>query len=494
MWNQLSRKQRDKYKALITNFASLSEAFAQKTTDDEIVAPIVNSKFQEAAFQKAFHANSEDISNTSYDASICLENGQKYIVGIKSFGLHSGDQKIAQFKKESRKWSLLVSRIIDNAKKCRTIDEVNYSNRELYKELVEYIATLRNIRIKSSIENLRGFSIKEDDEINSIYHVLMPTRKGEKPKIYVGETDYTLISIDDVEIKGCTSMKTPGNFKFIDHKYDHEYKYTVADSQLYMKFNNKNIILEEWPIEYIDDAFSFFESLHNDQEVNNVAESYSWKIDIQPYSGYNSFYGVGSKLAKSDRQKRIDKILNISRSILETSLYNKVKIFLYDFLMNNNDFCKDELAIRRREIMMDLKAYPDIQQEIAKLVYRPMKEMYIPIPNSKKFHKDHPNFFGILSPSGRSEPFILEFLPSHDHIMAEVRQQGGKAIQSIDRQSILGNWILNKVFQLKPYEQLTNERLESVGINGLRLRKIKDKIQLEFIWIDDNHKPYDYWE
>ncbi|MDO0994142.1 hypothetical protein [Staphylococcus borealis] len=100
MWSKLNVEEKLKYKKLITNFASLSEAFSQKSEDVEgQVAPIVNSKFQETVFQKAFGAIGEDIANTSYDASLLLDEEHKYLVGIKSFGINSGDQKIAQFKK-----------------------------------------------------------------------------------------------------------------------------------------------------------------------------------------------------------------------------------------------------------------------------------------------------------------------------------------------------------------------------------------------------------
>lgn len=99
MWEHLKSEQKDKYKTLITNFASLSQAFSQKAeSDDEgqtenYVAPIVNSKFQETVFQKAFNAVGEDIANTSYDASVVVDENHKYLVGIKSFGINSGDQK-----------------------------------------------------------------------------------------------------------------------------------------------------------------------------------------------------------------------------------------------------------------------------------------------------------------------------------------------------------------------------------------------------------------
>lgn len=54
MWDELDEKQKLKYKDLILGFASLTEAFAQKSDENKLTKPIVNSKFQEKAFQKSF--------------------------------------------------------------------------------------------------------------------------------------------------------------------------------------------------------------------------------------------------------------------------------------------------------------------------------------------------------------------------------------------------------------------------------------------------------
>lgn len=128
MWTYLNNEDKLKYKKLITNFASLSEAFSQKNeNNDEKVAPIVNSKFQETVFQKSFGAIGEDIANTSYDASLLLDDNHKYLVGIKSFGVNSGDQKIAQFKKNSQydNWNKILNEISSNAKNSNNIEEAN---------------------------------------------------------------------------------------------------------------------------------------------------------------------------------------------------------------------------------------------------------------------------------------------------------------------------------------------------------------------------------
>ena len=157
MWFNLNKEDKQNYKLLITNFASLSEAFSQKKEDEEsedFVAPIINSKFQETVFQKSFNAFGEDISNTSFDASIILDEKNKYLVGIKSFGISSGDQKIAQFKSDSqsRGWIDKFNTIRDNSQNAKTKEENDSINNNYYYELAKEISLLRNKRIASSKE------------------------------------------------------------------------------------------------------------------------------------------------------------------------------------------------------------------------------------------------------------------------------------------------------------------------------------------------------
>jgi hypothetical protein len=76
MWEILPSEQKSEYKRMILAFASLTEVFSQKAENNEnkeSYAPIINSKFQETVFQKAFNASAEDIGNTSYDAAISLK-------------------------------------------------------------------------------------------------------------------------------------------------------------------------------------------------------------------------------------------------------------------------------------------------------------------------------------------------------------------------------------------------------------------------------------
>lgn len=258
MWNNLPNNQKNKYKKLITNFASLTEAFTQKSFGDKHVKPFINSKFQETAFQYAFNATEEDIANTSFDASIATDDGDKYLVGIKSFLYSSGDQKIAQFKSDSSKWAEKFSQIKKNAEEVKRNKgkkrDLDKKNNDIYLELAKDVSELRNERIRSSRAQLKGF--EDTGNVVSVYHVLMPSEsKDKKPLIHVGETSYTEINIDKIKVLGCTGLKTPNNFRFTDGI--HTYKYASADSQLFMTFNNKDIVVDTWSVNYISDAMKF---------------------------------------------------------------------------------------------------------------------------------------------------------------------------------------------------------------------------------------------
>lgn len=505
MWTDLPNNQKQNYQKLITNFASLSEAFAQKEEDDDsIVAPIVNSKFQETAFQRCFNAFAEDIANTSYDASIDA-GSKKYLIGIKTFGLKSGDQKIAQFKSiaGSPEWARLIDEMQANARGMSTRKEINEINYDLYLDLARKISYVRNERIESSKQTLRGFKLG-NTPVEAVYHVLMPSSKNETPKISVGETSYSSVDIDNIKIIGCTTVKKPQNFTFTDGI--HEYKWSATDSQLSMKFHNTEIVLEQWPVHYVDDAFAFFESM-GQQTKQETAESHSWFLNIEPLSGFNAFMGQPKMSRKNNhREKYIARIMNKYGKSMTSEQYKNVKSKLDDFLLPvwKKDE-KDEMLHTRNLLIATIKSINNVEllKKIQHDVHRPMNEFELRIPNSREFHQCYPNFFTdkpILKPNSSScagEPkdrsFKLKFMPSGDTITAYVGESGGKAIESLGTQATLGKWILRDVFQLKPYEPLTDKKMVEMGINGVRLTKKNDAIGLSFIWIDPENTPDDLW-
>lgn len=538
MWEALPEEQKTEYKRMILAFASLTEVFAQKAENDEEnvgYGPIINSKFQETIFQKAFQASSEDIGNTSYDAAICLklhDNKEiKYLIGIKTFGIGSGDQKIAQFKANHNEWADIINKIESNSKSVENNKEqVDKINGELYKKLAIDIANLRNMRILSSESNLKGFSVKPtDDNVQAVYHVLMPSGKGEEPYIFVGETSYDKINVDQIVVLGCTGPKNPTNFKFTDG--NHEYKYTSADSQLSMNFRNKDIIKESWKVIYLDNPYEIFSDIADKiegkktesklvdtivktiKEQPKIEKTYSWLLtnknnEVELFSGFNNFYGVSSKLAKDDRPKRIIALKNKFR-YLKNDLISEIILDLAKYLLTNapSKKKKEQKAEFRNNILAKLSKVKnqEFKDDALKLLFRTHQEMYIPIPDSRNFHKSNPKFFvnigkdlfddsGTLAVEEEDRSFDLIFEPSGEKIRAHITQDYGKGLASKDCQAILGKWILQDIFQLKPYEPLTKKRLDEIGLNGLRLYKIKgdNSVHIQFIWIDSNNPPPDF--
>ncbi|MDU4411644.1 MAG: hypothetical protein E7I58_08845, partial [Streptococcus sp.] len=314
------------------------------------------------------------------------------------------------------------------------------------------------------------------------------------------------------QIKGSTNLKNPTNFRFTDGH--HDYKYTAADSQLHMTFNNKEIIVDTWDVHYVEDPFYLFDNLHLltvDKKAPDVLETVSWVItdkdgNVEENSGFNGFNG-GSKLAKKGRLPRIVKFQNrfkneLSSEEMAFAIYSLEEILLKSWKTKEE---KNQMKIIR-EKLVDFaysKNNQDLIKSIEKLVYRPVSEVYIPIPESNHFHAERPDFFGKnigtfkprtkkLALSKENRTFKLRFLPSGDIIDAYINQDSGKAIQSIDKQDILGNWILRGVFQLAEREILTAQRLDELEINGIRLSKFKNgEIGIEFIWIDVDNPPSD---
>lgn len=96
---------------------------------------------------------------------------------------------------------------------------------------------------------------------------------------------------------------------------------------------------------------------------------------------------------------------------------------------------------------------------------RDPNEVYIPIP--AEIHHKFPWFF----PS-RDIKFNLR-LPNGDIMPSKICQDGDKALMSYSNKE-LWRWILRDVLNLEEWELLTYEKLQTIGIDWVRIDKIND--------------------
>ena len=526
MWERLPAEKKNRYRKYILAFVSLSELQAQKANEGESIAPVISSKFHEKTFCHVFGATTEDQANTSFDASLRItdkDGEHRYIIGLKTFGINSGFQKIAQFKSSLKELDSLFRDIVTSAK-GKDVDTINKINHERYMQIALFISEIRNARIRSSIENLRGFRILYGkEEVESVYHVLMPSGKKEKePFIAVGETDYELVDIENIEVIGCTGEYNPQNFDFFDGK--HRYRFTKADSQLLMDFRNKEIVKETWNAVFDSNPYSLLDEIASrlglgDSEeeaektpVAKITESYSWTIfskdgEVERYSGFNNFFGVSSKQGLEQRENKINTIIKKWQSVIPEDRFDKFMSAFQPYFLSTAKTAEERLQREeQREYIMSLTAglNPAFIDTIEKCLYRPVNEIYIPIRSASSFHKEHPDFFAknaaMLKSDGKKlalppeqRRFTLVFEPSGDKLDAFITQDFGKGIESWEKQTYLGEWILRKVFQLKEREPLTTKKLNELEINAFRLYRtnMDDFVHIEFFGMDEDYPPND---
>lgn len=150
----------------------------------------------------------------------------------------------------------------------------------------------------------------------------------------VGETSYDKIDIDNLKIIGCSS-KNPTNFDFTDG--NHTYRFTSADSQLLMNFNNKNIVKDTWDVKYAENAYQIFADLADrvyggtSAAETPLRESHSWKIDAERYSGFNAFYGISYKGGPNAFKKRIEIIADSYKDTVKPQTLNVIVTNLKEY-------------------------------------------------------------------------------------------------------------------------------------------------------------------
>ncbi len=107
---------------------------------------------------------------------------------------------------------------------------------------------------------------------------------------------------------------------------------------------------------------------------------------------------------------------------------------------------------------------------------RDIGEVYIPIP--KSIHDNCPNFFPV-----RDQTFDLQ-IPTGETLSAKLCQDNNKALMT-NPNNALSDWLLRKILKLQEGELLTYTRLELLGIDSVKVKKINIKqYQISFMPID----------
>jgi len=113
-------------------------------------------------------------------------------------------------------------------------------------------------------------------------------------------------------------------------------------------------------------------------------------------------------------------------------------------------------------------------------------EIEIRIP--MKVHQYSPTFF-----PKRHEPFNLH-LPNGETLNVKVCQDNSKALMSNPNKA-LGKWLLRDVLGLKEEELLTYKKLETIGIDSIRIDKIDDEnFKINFVSLGSFEEYLDFFE
>ena len=113
---------------------------------------------------------------------------------------------------------------------------------------------------------------------------------------------------------------------------------------------------------------------------------------------------------------------------------------------------------------------------------RGSNEAYIPVPAG--IHEHKPDFF-----PPRDESFLIKF-PDGTFKSAKICQDGGKALMT-NPNEVLGKGLLRDVLKIAERKPVTYEMLKTIGIDAVRVTKIKDgNYEMDFMKTDS----YEDWK
>ncbi|MBU0279035.1 MULTISPECIES: restriction endonuclease PLD domain-containing protein [unclassified Gemella] len=236
---------------------------------------------------------------------------------------------------------------------------------------------------------------------------------------------YIYIFEEDMDLINIDNIKVTSQSKTTIHFTDmiHEYSFSLSKSTLLKRFNTcRNNKIFGFSVEILKDPYNFLLSIKNKDIIE---------------------------------ENSVDKLYLSDNSVIDY-------IVLPLYSTRNN-------RVEERS---------GLNQWNARGRIRNLNEVYISIPSW--IHKNKKQFFNYSTEDNKTTPFDVK-LPNGKIISMRVAQQGGKALMS-NPNSELGKWILRDILELKEGELVTREKLDIMGIDSIKLSKMKNGIyNLDFL-------------
>lgn len=264
----------------------------------------------------------------------------------------------------------------------------------------------------------------------------------------------TYINLKDEEL--IYKISTLRNERICFTKRTHNLDYLIY--HCITRKNNKFIINESY-IEEVD--------LNTLELISKNQASIKFKDKYNEYS-FNLSKSVLMKQFKNmEKLKEIDIIIiDDPYILLENCFKNNLENYQEEYYKQDENYIILPLySYNKSTKNKEVSAKSGLNQWNAGGRKRDPNEIYIPI--SRQDHKVTPNFF-----PDRDTEFRL-LLPNGKDLSAKICQDNNKALMSNPNKE-LGEWLLRDVLNLKEKTLVTYEKLEDLGIDSVRIDKIKD--------------------
>lgn len=229
------------------------------------------------------------------------------------------------------------------------------------------------------------------------------------------------------------------------------------------------IVRDQWMFKIFEESMDPIDL----ENIHNIKKS-SWSIAFS--DGIHDYSFLISKSTLTKRFCTNSFIYTVEVPILKDPLVELEELLSLKDLWLGHSRIQSTIYLPLYWSNQEVKEKSGLNQWNAWGRARHPNEVYIPIP--RLIHKLFPTFF-----PPRDCHFDL-ILPNWKIMKSKVCQDGSKALMSYSNRE-LGKWILRDILHLKEWELLTYAKLQSIGIDSVRIDKLDDflfEINFSHIW------------